>query len=152
MTFSTLSPSPQRHPLRVWLLGVLAAVAVLGLAATLLVAMVFPSNHALAGRAAQALENAQGVPVSIGALNWQLWPQPRVKLLDVSINPPAAPGTTDAADGAPSNIGGAATAATAAFRHCRQTHRRGPDAATRHVAARGVADQFVAPQGALSAR
>ena len=110
MTSSILSPSPRRHPLRVWLLGMLAAVAVLGLTATLLMAMVFPNNHALAGRAAQALENALGVPVTIGALNWQLWPQPRVELLDVSINPPAAPGTADGAGAAPGNIGGAATA------------------------------------------
>ena len=110
MISSAISPSPQQHPLRVWLLGMLIAVAALGLAVTLLVALFFPNNDELASRTARVLEDALGVPVSIGALNWQLLPQPRVELLDVAISQPTAPGTADDADAAPGKIASGAAA------------------------------------------
>ena len=70
-------------PSRKWLLGLglIAGVVVLaGVAVTALV----PSDEELAVRAASALETALGVPVSVGAVHWQLLPRPAVTLENIA--------------------------------------------------------------------
>ena len=62
---------------RKWLLGVGLALGALGLLAIVLVRLI-PSDEALRLRATAELEAALGVPVSVGALHWQLLPSPRV--------------------------------------------------------------------------
>lgn len=62
---------------RQWLIGGGIALGVLGLLAVVAVRMI-PSDEELKGRAAAELEAALGVPVSVGALHWQLLPSPRV--------------------------------------------------------------------------
>jgi hypothetical protein len=63
-----------------WTLAGLAAVAV---AVAALIAIFLPSDEALAQQAADALTQATGAPVTIGALHWQLLPRPTVVLTDV---------------------------------------------------------------------
>ena len=60
-----------------WLLGAGIALSVLGLLAVVAVRMI-PSDEELRLRASAELETALGVPVSVGALHWQLLPSPRV--------------------------------------------------------------------------
>ena len=67
---------------RRWLMGGGIAVAVLGLVAVVAVQMI-PSDEELKVRAAAELETALGVPVSIGALHWQLLPSARVTVENV---------------------------------------------------------------------
>ena len=110
MIFFTLSSLRQRHTLRVWLWGVLAVLAGFGMVAALLVGTLFPRSDELANRAAQALEDALGTPVSIGALTWQLLPQPRVELLDVVISQPTAPAAAGDAGAATGKVGSQAAA------------------------------------------
>lgn len=62
---------------RQWLIGGGIALGVMGLLAVVAVQMI-PSDEELKGRAAAELEAALGVPVSVGALHWQLLPSPRV--------------------------------------------------------------------------
>ena len=59
---------------RQWLMGGGIALGVLGLLAVVAVQMI-PSDEELKGRAAAELEAALGVPVSVGALHWQLLPR-----------------------------------------------------------------------------
>ena len=88
-TIPSPQPTPhQRITPRTWILGIAAALATIGMASVLLMTAFFPDNNALAQRAAQALEDAVGSPVTIGALHWQLLPVPRVELLDVAIHQP----------------------------------------------------------------
>ena len=67
-----------------WAIGGLALAVGVG---TVLVAALLPSNEALAERATQALTQAVGVPIHIGALHWQLLPRPAVVLTDVTAKP-----------------------------------------------------------------
>jgi len=68
---------------RKWLLGVGLALGALGLLAIVLVRLI-PSDEELRLRATAELEAALGVPVSVGALHWQLLPSPRVVIENVS--------------------------------------------------------------------
>lgn len=69
-----------------------ALVALLGAAAA---ALYMPTNEALAQRAAEALTQAAGVPVRVGALDWHVLPRPAVVLTDVVAgDDPAAPAVT----------------------------------------------------------
>lgn len=67
---------------RKWLLGAGIALGALGLLAIVLVRLV-PSDEELRRRAAAELEAALGVPVSVGALHWQLLPSLRVTIENV---------------------------------------------------------------------
>ena len=67
-----------------WALG---AVALVGAVGAVLVTIYLPSNEALAQRANQALTQAVGAPVHVGALHWQLLPRPAVVLTDVMAGP-----------------------------------------------------------------
>ena len=67
---------------RRWLMGGGIALGVMGLLAVVAVQMI-PSDEELKVRAAAELETALGVPVSIGALHWQLLPSPRVTVENV---------------------------------------------------------------------
>ncbi len=67
---------------RQWLIGGGIALGVLGLGAVVAVKMI-PSDEELKVRAAAELEAALGVPVSVGALHWQLLPSPRVTVENV---------------------------------------------------------------------
>ena len=114
MTSFAISPLRRRHTLRAWLLGALAVLVVGSLAMALLVTLFLPTNDALAHRTAQALEEALGAPVSIGALTWHLLPQPRVELLDIAISQPPAPAADDDASAASGKVGGRVAPAAAA--------------------------------------
>lgn len=67
---------------RQWLLGAGIVLGALGLLAMVLVRLV-PSDEELRLRAMAELEAALGVPVSVGALHWQLLPSPRVTIESV---------------------------------------------------------------------
>lgn len=67
---------------RLWLIGGGMALSVLGLLAVVAVRMI-PSDEELKVRAAAELKAALGVPVSVGALHWQLLPSPRVTVENV---------------------------------------------------------------------
>lgn len=67
---------------RQWLIGGGVALGVLGLLAVVAVRMI-PSDEELKVRAAAELKAALGVPVSVGALHWQLLPSPRVTVENV---------------------------------------------------------------------
>ncbi|APW35893.1 hypothetical protein RD110_00600 [Rhodoferax koreense] len=77
------SPSPgrRRHP-RLLIAGGVAVVAGLGLA------WWFPSEQDLAERAARAASERLGVPVTVGALHWQLLPAPGVQVENVRTDQP----------------------------------------------------------------
>ncbi|MBG6075540.1 AsmA-like C-terminal region-containing protein [Polaromonas sp. CG_9.11] len=68
---------------RKWLLGAGLVLGALGLLAIVLVRLV-PSDEELRLRATAELEAALGVPVSVGALHWQLLPSPRVVIENVA--------------------------------------------------------------------
>ena len=70
-----------------WLLRTACAAALLALLAVI-AALWIPSDEQLARRAAAEVETALGVPVSIGALHWQLLPSPRVELENTVIRQP----------------------------------------------------------------
>ncbi len=72
---------------RKWLLGAGIAAGLLALLAAVLVSLI-PSDDALARRAATELEAALGVPVSVGALHWQLLPSPRVVIENAATGQP----------------------------------------------------------------
>ena len=72
---------------RRWWVGVGAVLGVLALLAVVLVSLI-PSDEELASRAATELEAALGVPVSIGALHWQLLPSPRVVIENAATRQP----------------------------------------------------------------
>ena len=72
---------------RKWWVGVGAVLGVLALLAVVLVSLI-PSDEELASRAATELEAALGVPVSIGALHWQLLPSPRVVIENAATRQP----------------------------------------------------------------
>ena len=63
------------------------AAALLGLLAVIAV-RVIPSEAQLAQQAAAELESLLGVPVSIGALQWQVLPSPRVEIENTVIRQP----------------------------------------------------------------
>lgn len=68
---------------RKWLLGLGLVLGGLGLVAVVLVRLI-PSDEELKERARAELQAALGVPVSIGALHWQLLPAPRVVVENVA--------------------------------------------------------------------
>lgn len=68
---------------RKWLLGAALVVGVLGAGAFLVVRLI-PSDEALRLRTSAELEKALGVPVSVGALHWRLFPSPRVVIENAS--------------------------------------------------------------------
>ena len=72
---------------RRWLVGAGLAAVLLALLAAMAIRLI-PSDEALARRVAAELETALGVPVSIGALHWQLLPSPRVELENAVIRQP----------------------------------------------------------------
>jgi uncharacterized protein involved in outer membrane biogenesis len=72
---------------RKWLLGLGLALGGLALLVMVLISRI-PSEKELAQRAAAKLEAALGVPVSIGALHWQLLPSPRVVIENVATRQP----------------------------------------------------------------
>lgn len=72
---------PLRHKTLWTVLGAVAAVVALSAVG---VALWLPSEEQLARRAEAAVEEALGVPVTIGALHWQLLPQPMVEVRDVA--------------------------------------------------------------------
>lgn len=78
---------PARLRARKWLLGLGLVAAVLALLA-IIAARLIPPDETLARRAAAELETALGVPVSIGALHWQLLPSPRVELENAVVRQP----------------------------------------------------------------
>lgn len=77
------TPSTSTRRARKWPLVVGIACAVLALASLGLFSLL-PSDEALARRAAAELEAALGVPVSVGALHWQLRPSVVVVLENVA--------------------------------------------------------------------
>jgi len=90
---SVTADAPTRHAkpamfrARRWLLGAGLVAAVLALLAVIAVRLI-PSDETLARRVAAELEAALGVPVSMGALHWQLLPSPRVELQNAVIRQP----------------------------------------------------------------
>ena len=72
---------------RRWLIGGGIALGAIGLLAVVAVQMI-PSDEELKVRAAQELEMALGVPVSVGALHWQLLPSVRVTVENVLTTQP----------------------------------------------------------------
>ena len=72
---------------RKWLVGLGIAVGAGALLALVLVSLI-PSDEELARRAATRLEAALGVPVTIGALHWQLLPSPRIVIENVATGQP----------------------------------------------------------------
>ncbi|MBC7547792.1 MAG: hypothetical protein H7224_04000, partial [Polaromonas sp.] len=82
---SASEPHARRWPRRIaW---ALALVVLVGGTAAALVAINWPSNEALAQRAAQELSAMANIPVHVGGLRWQLLPQPAVVLSDVVAGP-----------------------------------------------------------------
>ena len=67
---------------RKWLFGIGIALSTLALLVIVLVSLI-PSDEELAQRASTELESALGVPVSVGALHWQLLPSPSVVIENV---------------------------------------------------------------------
>lgn len=90
---SVTADAPTRHAkpaklrARQWLLGTGLVAAVLALLAFIAVRLI-PPDETLARRVAAELEAALGVPVSMGALHWQLLPSPRVELQNAVIRQP----------------------------------------------------------------
>ena len=84
---ASASRKPATPHARKWLPGACFAAALLAVLAVAVVRLV-PSDETLAQRAAAELETALGVPVSIGALHWQLLPSPRVELENAVIRQP----------------------------------------------------------------
>ena len=72
---------------RKWLAGQGIALGALVLLVMVLVRLV-PPDEELAQRASTELEAALGVPVSVGALHWQLWPSPQVVVENVVTRQP----------------------------------------------------------------
>ncbi|MDB5744968.1 MAG: hypothetical protein JWR68_3283 [Polaromonas sp.] len=72
---------------RKWLLGLGIFIGVLAVAAGVLLSLI-PSDEELAQRAAGELQAALGVPVTIGALHWQLLPSPRVEVENAATGQP----------------------------------------------------------------
>ena len=72
---------------RKWLLGVCCAFGALGLLGVVLVSLI-PSDEELAPRAAAELAAELGVPVSVGALHWQLLPSPRLVIENAATRQP----------------------------------------------------------------
>jgi len=72
---------------RKWLLGLGVAVGALALLGLVLASLI-PSNEELAQRASTRLEAALGVPVSMGALHWRLFPSPRVVIENAATRQP----------------------------------------------------------------
>ena len=72
---------------RKWLVGLGAVVGVL-LVPALIGLSLLPRDEALAQRTAQALSAAAGVPVTVGALQWQVFPTPRVVIENIATEQP----------------------------------------------------------------
>ena len=72
---------------RKWLIGVCCAFGALGLLAIVLVSLI-PSDEELAPRVAAELAAELGVPVSVGALHWQLMPSPRLVIENAATRQP----------------------------------------------------------------
>ncbi|MDB5778005.1 MAG: hypothetical protein JWP93_370 [Polaromonas sp.] len=72
---------------RKWLPGAGIFAGVLALLALVAVRLI-PSDEELARRAADELETALGVPVTIGALHWRLLPSPSVVIEDAATGQP----------------------------------------------------------------
>jgi len=72
---------------RKWLVGLGMALGLLALLLIVLASLI-PSDEELAQRASAELEAALGVPVSIGALHWQLRPSPQVVIENVATRQP----------------------------------------------------------------
>lgn len=68
---------------RKWLAGLGIAAAALALLGLVLASFI-PSSEELAQRASARLEAVLGVPVSVGAVQWRLFPSPRVVIEDVA--------------------------------------------------------------------
>lgn len=105
MTPVVSPPARPGHTQRGWAITGVGALVLLGLVAALAVKLWMPSDDQLAKRAAQALTDALGTPVSIGALHWQLLPQAQVELLDVAIGQRAPSSPHDAAPATPTRDG-----------------------------------------------
>lgn len=73
---------------RKWLAGLVLALAALAVLVAVLISLT-PSDEELAQRASSELEAALGVPVSVGALHWQLFPSPRVVIENTATRQPA---------------------------------------------------------------
>ena len=101
MNAAAAPPDHPWHTLRVRVLGVLATLVAMTVIAALVVTVLLPSDTQLARRAAQALTDALGAPVSVGALHWQLLPRPGVELLEVAISQPTQPSTVNDAGRSP---------------------------------------------------
>ena len=76
--------------LRRWALGAAGALVAIVLASALALTVLSPGDAELARRAARAMTDALGAPVSVGMLSWQVLPQPQVVLLDVAISQPTS--------------------------------------------------------------
>ena len=72
---------------RKWWLGIGFTLGVFALLAVIVVSLI-PSDEELARRAAAELEAKLGVPVSIGALHWQLLPSPLVVIENAATRQP----------------------------------------------------------------
>lgn len=72
---------------RKWLVGLGAVVGVL-LVPALIGLSLLPRDEALAQRTAQALSAAAGAPVTVGALQWQVFPTPRVVIENIATEQP----------------------------------------------------------------
>ncbi|MDW5441332.1 AsmA-like C-terminal region-containing protein [Polaromonas sp. SM01] len=72
-----------------WMVGA-GVLATLAGAAWLALALWLPNDASLAARAATELQRRLGVPVTVGALRWQLLPVPAVVLIDMATQQPQA--------------------------------------------------------------
>ena len=72
---------------RKWLVGLGALVGVL-LVLALIGLNLLPRDEELAGRVADQLSAAAGVPVTVGALQWRVWPNPRMVIENIVTEQP----------------------------------------------------------------
>ena len=89
-TMSITATPPAKTPMtrmRQWLIGGAVAAGALLVLAVVVVSLV-PSDEELAQRVSAELETAFGVPVSIGRLQWQLLPAPRVVIEQLATGQP----------------------------------------------------------------
>lgn len=84
---STETSPPQWTPRARRIARAAGALLAIGAAGAALVAVLVPSNAALAQRATTELTQAVGAPVQVGSLHWQLLPRPAVVLTDVVAGP-----------------------------------------------------------------
>ena len=74
---------------RQWLVGLGAVVGVILVLVLVVTGMsLLPRDEELARRVTKALSAASGVPVTVGAVQWQLWPTPRVVVENVATEQP----------------------------------------------------------------